>query len=470
MSETRPKVTVYVPCASYGRFLTQCLESVAQQSFAAWEAIVIDDASGDETAAIAAAFAARFPERARVVRFDTPRGLRAAANVALDLARGEYVMRLDADDWLDPSALLVLVDQLDRQPNAGLAYPGWTLVDEAGAALAVERPGPSAARTALADRPAHGAGSLVRLRVLKAIGGYDGDVGAQDGHELWLKAATLHGVIAVATPLFFYRQHASSLSRNDDALLAARAEIKRRVVRARSGAVKPRVAAVVPVKNSYADAPGIALEPLGGRPLLDWTLDLVDRNSDFDAVIVTTDDPAVAKHAAARGFDARVRDRTLSDPAIGLADVARDALRWIDAERGIDADIVVLLGIHTPIRTRAQVREAIDTLLIYPVEQVIGVREIRDLCFRHDGSGLKPLNAAEVHALRLEREAILASNAAIHALWREALAPERFLVERVGHIVMPRAAGLSARRGDERDLVDRILRRLPPRGVETPRC
>ena len=65
--------------------------------------------------------------------------MRACANEALELARGEYIIRLDADDYFDQSALLVLSDYLDRHPNVGLVYPNWIYITEFGDVIGVER-------------------------------------------------------------------------------------------------------------------------------------------------------------------------------------------------------------------------------------------------------------------------------------------------------------------------------------------
>ena len=101
MNQERPKVTVYVPCHHYGRFLGQAVQSVIDQLFQAWELIIVDDGSTDETARVALEYVKNHPDRIRVIRLPVARGLPAAANAALADARGDYVMRLDADDFLD---------------------------------------------------------------------------------------------------------------------------------------------------------------------------------------------------------------------------------------------------------------------------------------------------------------------------------------------------------------------------------
>jgi CMP-N-acetylneuraminic acid synthetase len=453
----RPRVTVYVPSESYGRYLEQALESVARQSLDAWELLVLDDGSVDQTAAVAEAFRARFPDRVRVIRNEQPRGLRACANAALEHARGEFVLRLDADDWLDESALLVLVDFLDRHPEVGLVFPNWTYVDEEGRVLGVERRLQVGRGVGLLDLPAHGACSLVRTRLLKAIGGYDLDLPTQDGHELWLKTLARHGVASVETSLFFYRQHPASLSRDESRLLATRREIKHRAVSAGRGPVAPRVAAIIPVKNSYPHAPNLALDPIGGRPLLDYTLDAVVGNPLFGAVLVASDDEAVLRHCAAHP-EIRLHQRAsaLSDPSVRLEQVVTDAVAEL-ARIGFDPDIVVVLSAHTPLRRPGQIKEAVDTLLLYPLDEVVSTWEVRDLYFRYGTVGMEPVNAGALSDVRLEREALYGSNGSIHAFWRDVLDTNNLLRGRIGHIVMTREESLVAKKPDEWAMLGSIL-------------
>lgn len=453
-----PKVTVYVPSHDYGRYLQQCLSSLARQTFLNWDAIIIDDASVDDTAAIATAFSESLPGQVQVIRNSEQKGLRVAANTALEAARGEYLMRLDADDWLDENALLVLSNFLDLHPEVGLVYPNWTFVDEGGGIIGQDIRARLSVNGQLPDLPAHGACTMVRRRVLKAIGGYDFDVDAQDGHELWLKTLYRHGVANVETHLFFYRQHSDSLSRDEDRLLASRREIKRRAAAAGRGPVAPRVVVIVPVKNTYAHFNNLALAPLAGLPLLDYTLNTVAVDRRFATVLVATDDPAVVHHCVQRGdVRAYLRDAALSDPINGIPDVIADALRYLMVHMGMDPDILVVLSAHTPLRRTEHIQEAIDTLLLYSVDQVVSTWEDRDLHYRHGAQGMQAVNAGQISDTRYEREALYACNGSIHVLWKESVSPERFLKGRIGHIVMTRTESLVAKKPEERRLLELLL-------------
>ena len=94
------KVSVIVPVYNVERFLPCCLESLAAQGMQELEFLLVDDGSTDRSGEICADFAAR-DGRFRLIRQEN-RGVVGAWNRGLDEARGEYLMFVDGDDWVEP--------------------------------------------------------------------------------------------------------------------------------------------------------------------------------------------------------------------------------------------------------------------------------------------------------------------------------------------------------------------------------
>ena len=108
-----PLVTVVIPCRDQAHFLGWAIRSATRQNYPRVETIVVDDGSTDETADVAAAAGAI------VVRQLHAQGVAAARNAGLRLARGKYIVFLDADDELLPDAITSGVDTLEREPRLG---------------------------------------------------------------------------------------------------------------------------------------------------------------------------------------------------------------------------------------------------------------------------------------------------------------------------------------------------------------
>jgi len=92
------KLSVIIPVYNTGKYLQKCLESIFSQSFQDFEVICVDDGSTDNSAEILN----KFP---KVTVFHTENcGSGVARNLALDSAKGEYVLFVDSDDWLVENA------------------------------------------------------------------------------------------------------------------------------------------------------------------------------------------------------------------------------------------------------------------------------------------------------------------------------------------------------------------------------
>lgn len=455
---TRPKVTIYVPSHNYGRFLEEAVDSVLRQTLPDWELILIDDGSSDDTPAICARYVEAHPDRIRSHRFEKAQGLRVGANWAIENARGEYIMRLDADDYLDENALLVLANWLDRNPDCALVYPNWVYVSEEGDFLGIENRKRVGDEVEVLDLPAHGACTMVRRRVMKAIGGYDPEHDSQDGHELWLKIIRSHQVGNVSTPLFFYRQHGSSMSVNERRMLDSRQRIKRRLAQLKEGNVRPKTVAIIPARRDTFYLKRLPLMEVAGRPLIDYTIDEALDVGGFDTVCVSTDDEETMQHCAGKdGVIVSLRLEELRDPRVSLSKVLLSVTEELESKHQIYPDIVVMLGITAPLRHGKQVREALDTLQLYDVDCVMSVTENTDLHFVHDKQGLRPLSKSSLSQLRFERDALLVGNGALYVTWRDHLNGENLFEGRVGHIVMPREDSLQLRYPEDVALLNSLL-------------
>ncbi|GAA4859567.1 glycosyltransferase family 2 protein [Kitasatospora terrestris] len=109
-----PRLSLVVPVYNVERYLQECLDSIAAQTFTDFECVMVDDGSTDTSPAIADAYAAK-DSRFRVVRQQN-KGLGAARNTGWrHLTDGtEYLAFVDSDDTLPPGAYQLMVDTLDR--------------------------------------------------------------------------------------------------------------------------------------------------------------------------------------------------------------------------------------------------------------------------------------------------------------------------------------------------------------------
>ena len=428
-----PKVTVYIPAYNYGRFLDAAIQSVLKQTMDDWELIVIDDGSTDDTSEILAPYGTH--PKIRVLEQEN-RGLNITNNIALRIARGEYLMRLDADDFLDENILLVLSHVLDTKPGVGLVYPDYYHVNEDGEITEIVRRQKIGEEVDLLDLPAHGACTMIRKEVLLEIGGYFEEFDRQDGYSMWLKFTERHRPYNVNLPLFYYRRHGESLSKSQRLILETRRKIKRRVVEEMNLTRKPEVLALVPVIVDAGFTPGNPFTRLMGKSLLERTLEQIQEARSVDRVVVSSNDEEVMAYVQRlEGVDGLIRPEELAKSTAKMGDTALHVLRTLE-EQGYIPDAVCVCCINTPFRRGRHIDKAVDTMTIFGVDTVISITEDISFFYHHGKNGLTPVNGSLQRTLRLERKALFKENGAIFLNRVDTVWAGKFLGEKIGHITM----------------------------------
>lgn len=454
----KPNVTVYILCHNYGHFLEEAIESVLAQTYSEWELILVNDGSTDNTAIIIEQYVSKYSEKIIPVTNKTSKGIQTSANEILEIARGAYIVRLDADDYLDENALLVMAHFLDRNPKVALVYPNYIYVDKQGLVLGVEQRKQIGREAELLDLPAHGACTMIRKRVLKNIGGYNEAFDRQDGYDIWFKIFDRYEIATISTPLFYYRQHDASLTRNEDALLDTRAKIARQRQKSLAGSVQANIVAVVGVKNTYRHLSNIALERIAGKPLIDYTLDAAFSVGEISKILVATDDSKVVEHCKIKYPESipYLRPSELSDASIKEYQIYIDSVNELE-KRGVFPDIIVGLNIHCPLRIGSDIQMTIDTLKLYDVDNVISVYEDLELHYVHGKNGMIELNPAMHQEIRLEREALFVSNGAINVFWRDLLSDQGLSLRQIGHVVMPKNRSFQIKNEFDAWVIEQIM-------------
>lgn len=107
------RFSVIIPVYNVEAYLCDCLDSVLNQTFADWEAICVDDGSTDCSGKILEEYAAN-DSRLKVLAKRNG-GLSSARNAGVNVAKGDYVLFLDSDDWLEPNALETIANALSDE-------------------------------------------------------------------------------------------------------------------------------------------------------------------------------------------------------------------------------------------------------------------------------------------------------------------------------------------------------------------
>jgi len=213
------QITLYVLNYNYGIFLQECLDSVLKQTDRAFEVILVDNGSSDGSADMMCSLA--HDEGWRFMQFPNI-SLGTVGNQMLRLASGEYVVRLDADDFLKED----YIEQMKRiinEQRPDLIFGNFFYVDGASRIYGRHDCLPRGRETngGYHDEPLHGACTLIRVSSFIAQGGYDENLPCQDGFDLYLKMRSSR-ISLLDDHCFYYRRGHRSLSSRKQRIFSTR--------------------------------------------------------------------------------------------------------------------------------------------------------------------------------------------------------------------------------------------------------
>lgn len=218
-------IDIIIPCYRYGRYLNDCVHSVLSQSGVEVRALIIDDASPDNTAEVASDIARHDP-RVTFLRHVKNCGHIATYNEGIDWASSDFVLVLSADDWLLPNALKLSIRLLEQNPDIGFTF-GKTIELRDADNLEQSLPADYAMQKApqllkgiefirllqhegmvnIVPTPT----AVVRTHLQKTVGGYRHDLPHSGDLEMWLRLAAHAGVGFIPAYQAVSRRHGANM-------------------------------------------------------------------------------------------------------------------------------------------------------------------------------------------------------------------------------------------------------------------
>lgn len=109
----KQKVSVIIPVYNSEKYIAKCLESVIHQTYSAYEILVINDGSKDNSWQIMEQYAKQYPNLVKAIQQDN-QGVSKTRNTAIKMAQGDYLMFIDNDDFIDKDYIQTFVEQAEQ--------------------------------------------------------------------------------------------------------------------------------------------------------------------------------------------------------------------------------------------------------------------------------------------------------------------------------------------------------------------
>ena len=210
-----PQISVIIPIYNVERYLRQCIDSILAQTFTDFELLLIDDGSPDGCPAICDEYAEK---DARIRVFHKPNGgVTSARNKGLDNARGNWIIYIDGDDWIEPTYVEELYNAAINN-EADIAICAFRFVYEDGSSV-IEHPTiwddnkQASLNRYIASIWTTACGSIQKSSLYKdnSIRSPKNITFCEDFHLMVRLCYFANKVISIDSPLYNYRQRSSSI-------------------------------------------------------------------------------------------------------------------------------------------------------------------------------------------------------------------------------------------------------------------
>lgn len=223
-----PKVSILMPVYNAEKYLIEAIDSILNQTFRDWELIIINDGSTDRSRELLSQIA---DNRVIIVDNETNLGLINTLNKGINLCKGEYIARMDADDISTPERIEKQVQFMDSHPHHIMCGTNALVIDNSGKVTGKIRNltnNQLLQINFLFSNPFIHPSMMIRRDILKN-NPYDKQYKHIEDYELWCRIALLGEVANLEEDLLLYRWHDSNISViNAETQIRSKKEINKR--------------------------------------------------------------------------------------------------------------------------------------------------------------------------------------------------------------------------------------------------
>ncbi|WKJ88728.1 glycosyltransferase family A protein [Methylomonas montana] len=213
----QPAISVIMPCYNAALVIEKTIEDLFQQTFNAFELIIVDDGSTDDSLLKLEHLSKRYPEIRIFSQFNQGPG--PARNQGIQVAQADLIAFLDSDDSWHPEFLAKLYQSLQDNPDCALAYCGWQNIGLAANQCQPYIPPNYEEHDKLATLlrscpwPIHAA--LTRKTAIDKVNGFNQNWLTAEDFDMWLRIAAFSKIVRVPEVLAFYHhQQGEQISKN----------------------------------------------------------------------------------------------------------------------------------------------------------------------------------------------------------------------------------------------------------------
>ena len=431
-----PLITIYITNHNYGAYIKKAIDSAIAQNYKNKDLIIIDDASTDSSQKIIKKYEKY--NFIRIIYNKNKKGLIKSSNIAIRASKGEYVLRLDADDYLDKNCLRTLYYKIKKNENVAMVYSDYYEIDNNNNILVKQKQIDINSKHALKDRPVLAACCLIRKSALFSVNLYDEKFKRQDGYDLWYKLIKDFNIQYISKPLFYYRKHLSNLTSNKILLYETRSQILKKY--AYEKIKNLNIIGVIPVRGKF-EKKFSSLKKFRKKPLLYHTVDEVIKSKIISEVILTSPDKELLLKAKKKYKNKIIYHLRKKEHAL-LNTNYKTGLLYSLKKIKKKIDIIVILAAEYPLKKYYYIEQAISKLILHNCDEVISSTfEIDDNYYKYSKNGIQLISNDKLSTLRYEKDTILKEAGGITVVKYKSYKADK--IRRISNIIIDQKSSIS---------------------------
>jgi len=361
------EVSIIVTNYNYGKYLERCIRSCKSQVFnGKYEIVIVDDCSTDHSEKILDLY--KSDPIVNVILNKENMGVAGSANVGIRVARGQFIVRVDADDYVNEYFILFLSKYLRNNSDIFCVSCDYFYVNNEGEKY--ER--------LYAEHVPVSCGIMYRKDFLNEHGLYNSEWRHREEEELRKRIGKQYKIGHLQMPLYRYRKHGKNKTEQKDMMELFKRRLKKITppLKEKASVVqseKDYIVAIIPARIGSKRLEQKNILEIKGKPMIQYAIDAALVSNYISDVFVSTESELIASVAKKAGAKVINRPEGLAKDNIIKQDVIMHAVK--EVEKTKRPDVIISLQANSPQVTQEDLDNCIRQLYETNTNEVMSVDE-----------------------------------------------------------------------------------------------
>ncbi len=357
-------VSIIITNHNYSKFIHRCIRSCIFQNFPSenYEVIFVDDASKDDSIQQAQKFL-NF-ENFKLIVNKKNLGVAKSSNIGFKASKGKYVVRVDADDYINKEFVRVLYQTLVLNPKNLGAACDYFLVSEKEQKIS---------HVSSLIKPIS-CGIMYNKSILSKYNFYNPKFRHREEEELQTRIGKNYSIKNINLPLYRYRIHGSNKTETNEYKKIFKEKIHKMKIKnlnLKNKKILKNIVAIIPARGGSKRLKNKNIYKIKGKPMIEWVLDAAKNSYFISNIYVSSENKNILKISKKNKVKVILRSKNLADNLTPKIEVIRDAFLKLKNKPAI----VVSLQANSPNMTGDDIDNAIYHLLKHNLSEVMSVDE-----------------------------------------------------------------------------------------------